>query len=89
MKISVAIPVYNVKRYLKKCLDSVLEQSYRNYEIILVDDKSTDGSLEICEQYTARHPDRITLIAKEHNEGVDKARFTALNYAFANNMGGV
>lgn len=88
MKISVIIPVYNAKRYLKKCLDSVLEQSYRNFEIILVDDKSTDGSLEICKQYTARYPDRITLIAKEHNEGVDKARFTALNFVFANSMWG-
>lgn len=88
MKISVVIPVYNVQRYLKKCVDSVLAQSYQDYEIILVDDKSTDGSLELCKQYATQYPDRITLIAKERNEGVDKARFSALNVVFASNRWG-
>ena len=47
--ISVVIPVYNVKNYLKRCVDSLLNQKYNDYEIILVDDGSTDGSGELCD----------------------------------------
>lgn len=89
MKISVVIPVYNVRRYLKKCIDSVINQTYDNFEIILVDDKSTDGSVEICRQYKSKYPYKIVLIEKEKNEGVDKARFTGINHAIQNNIGGV
>lgn len=72
MDISVIIPVYNVEQYLKKCLDSVLAQSIKNYEIILVDDGSTDSSGYICDQY-ASTDDRITVIHK-HNGGLSDAR---------------
>lgn len=88
MRISVVIPVYNVRRYLKKCINSVINQTYDNFEIILVDDKSTDGSVEICRQYKSKYPDKIVLIEKEENEGVDKARFTGINYALQNNIWG-
>ena len=47
-KISIIVPVYNVERYLNRCLDSIINQTYNNIEIILVNDGSTDNSLEIC-----------------------------------------
>ena len=50
-KVSVIIPIYNVEKYLEKCLDSIIKQSYTNLEIILVNDGSTDSSREICLRY--------------------------------------
>ena len=50
-KISVIIPVYNVEKWLNKCVDSILAQSYENFEVILVNDGSTDKSGDICDQY--------------------------------------
>lgn len=71
-KISVIIPVYNVEKYLKRCLDSVINQAYKNLEIILVDDGSSDGSSDICDKY-AKKDNRITVFHKE-NAGVSSAR---------------
>ena len=51
MLISVIVPVYNTRQYLSACLDSILNQTYKNIEVVLVDDGSTDGSLEICMDY--------------------------------------
>ncbi len=48
-KISVIVPVYNVKLYLHKCVDSILNQTYQNIEVLLIDDGSTDGSSDICD----------------------------------------
>lgn len=74
MKISVVIPVYNVKDYLPKCIDSVLAQSFSDYEIVLVDDGSTDGeSGAICDRYGQEHPGCIRVIHKE-NGGLGDAR---------------
>lgn len=70
--ISIIITVYNVERYLWTCLDSVLAQTYRNMEVILVDDGSTDLSPEICDSYADRDT-RIKVIHKE-NEGAPRAR---------------
>ena len=52
--VTVIIPVYNVEEYLRQCLDSVLAQTYKNLEVILVDDGSTDSSIKICQEYCDR-----------------------------------
>ena len=76
--ISVIVPVFNTYRYLKKCISSVLSQTYTDFELILVNDCSTDQSLSICE-YFAKIDKRVKVINKAQNEGVDKARFSGLD----------
>lgn len=76
---SVIVPAYNVESFLKKCLDSIASQSCPNYEVILVDDGSTDGSGEICDRYAAQYP-QWKVIHKE-NGGLSAARNTALDMA--------
>ena len=61
---SIIVPVYNVEDYLSQCLDSILEQRYSNYELILINDGSTDSSLEICKKYQKIYS-RIILIDKK------------------------
>ncbi|MDA3054605.1 MULTISPECIES: glycosyltransferase family 2 protein [unclassified Campylobacter] len=75
--ISIIIPVYNVEKYLKECLDSVTNQTYKNLEIILVDDGSTDKSGEICDEF-ARQDSRIKVIHQK-NQGQAAARNRALD----------
>ncbi|MGM9600387.1 MAG: glycosyltransferase family 2 protein [Faecousia sp.] len=75
--ISVIIPVYNVEKYLQRCLDSVIEQTYKNLEVILIDDGSTDHSGEICDDYAAKDV-RIHVIHQE-NQGVSAARNKGLD----------
>lgn len=70
--LSVIIPIYNAEKYLRPCLDSVLRSSYPHFELILVNDGSTDGSLAVCEEYAARDS-RIRLFSQE-NGGVSSAR---------------
>lgn len=65
-KISIIVPVYNVERYLKKCVDSILLQTYNNLECILIDDGSTDRSSSICDEYTAKDS-RIKVIHKDNS----------------------
>lgn len=72
MKISVVVPVYNVELYLRQCLDSIINQSYSNLEIILVDDGSEDQSLKICEDFASKDS-RIKVIHQK-NAGVSVAR---------------
>ena len=72
VEVSVIIPVYNVRKYLRRCIESVLDQNFDNYEIILVDDGSTDGSEEICDLYKNKH-DRVRVYHKE-NGGLSDAR---------------
>ena len=57
MKFSIVIPVYNVKEYLDECITSVLNQTFKDFEIILVDDGSLDGSENICDLYSKKYPE--------------------------------
>lgn len=75
-KISVVIPVYNVEKYLSECLDSVVNQTYKNLQIILVDDGSTDFSGKICDVY-AEKDNRITVVHQK-NAGAGAAKNTGL-----------
>lgn len=77
--LSIIVPVYNVKLYLEECIDSLLEQYYKNCEIIIVDDGSTDGSFEICENLLLKDS-RIKVI-HQANEGLPAARNTGLKHA--------
>jgi glycosyltransferase involved in cell wall biosynthesis len=78
VKISVIIPVFNVEKYLRRCLDSVLAQTFTGFEIIIVDDCSPDASPEICEEY-AKKDGRITVIHNPHNKGLPQARKIGLD----------
>lgn len=75
--ISVIVPVYNVENYLQECLGSILSQTYQHLEIILVDDGSTDGSGQICEDYASR--DSRIRVYHQVNTGVSAARNLALS----------
>lgn len=75
--ITVIVPVYNVEKYLNKCVDSIINQTYQNLEIILVDDGSTDRSGTICDAYATKDS-RIVVIHKE-NGGLSDARNAALD----------
>ncbi|MEL7647197.1 MAG: glycosyltransferase [Sedimentibacter sp.] len=77
--VSVIVPVYNVEKYLSRCLDSILSQTMRDIEIILVNDGSKDSSLEICRSY-AEKDSRIVVIDKK-NEGVSVARNAGIDAA--------
>lgn len=80
MKFSVLIPVYNVEEYLEECIESVLTQDVDDYEIVLIDDGSTDRSGQICDEYQAKYPSKFTVVHKE-NEGLLMARRDALKLA--------
>ncbi len=77
---SIIIPIYNVEKYLADCLESILSQSYQNYEIICVNDASTDNSLEILSHY-AKKTNKIRIINNERNEGLSVSRNKALKIA--------
>ena len=83
--ISVIVPVYNAKEFLEECVSSIIQQSYTNLDIILVDDGSTDGSGELCESLKKKDS-RIKVIHKE-NGGVSSARNKGLSIATGNFIG--
>lgn len=66
MKLSVVVPVYNVKKYLRQCIESILDQSFKNIELILIDDGSTDGSDMLCDEYVYKDK-RVKVFHNEHN----------------------
>jgi len=79
-KVSVIIPIYNVEQYLEKCLDSVINQTYKNLEIICVNDCSSDNSLEILKKYTASDK-RIQIVNRIQNGGSSATRHSGLDVA--------
>ena len=85
-KISVIIPVYNVKDTLKRAVDSVLNQTYPEIEIILSDDGSTDGSSAMCDEYAAKYPEKIRVI-HDKNGGLSAARNRAMKLVSGRYMG--
>lgn len=76
--VTVIVPVYNVEKYVKTCIESIINQTYENLEIILVNDGSTDSSLEICKSY--EYDKRIKVINKK-NEGLSSARQAGIDHA--------
>lgn len=80
--VSVIIPIYNVENYLSECIESVRKQSYKNLEIILVNDGSTDNSLKICKKY-AKMDERIRII-NQKNSGLSAARNSGIEAAKGN-----
>ncbi len=77
--ISVIVPIYNTEKYLKKCIDSIISQTYTNLQIILVNDGSPDNSIEICNEY-AKKDARIVIVNKQ-NGGLSSARNAGLGVA--------
>jgi len=80
-KISVIVPVYNSERCISKCIESILSQTFNNFELLLVDDGSTDNSCEICTFYS--NIDERVKVIKKQNGGVSSAR----NLGLKNSVG--
>lgn len=78
-KISIIVPIYNVETYLRDCMETIINQTYKEIEIILVNDGSTDSSLEICNEYAEKN-DKIKIVSKK-NGGLSDARNVGLEYA--------
>ncbi len=70
MLFSICVPVYNAQSYLRSCIDSILSQSFQDYEIVLVEDGSTDGSKELCDQLVQENPAKIRVIHNPENMGL-------------------
>lgn len=75
---SIIVPVYNVEEYLAQCLQSLLHQTFEDYDIVVVDDRSKDDSLKIAQSYARRYPDKIRLIEHAVNKGLGGARNTGI-----------
>ncbi|MBU7454891.1 glycosyltransferase family 2 protein [Leuconostoc fallax] len=78
MLISIIVPVYNVEKYIADCLESIAKQSYQNIEVIIVNDGSTDNSIQICKDYAEK--DKRFKIITQKNQGLSAARNTGMNY---------
>lgn len=76
--VSIIVPIYNVEKYLRDCVDSILNQTYKKIEVILVDDKTPDDSGSIADKY-ANKDTRVKVIHKQQNEGLNMARATGFN----------
>lgn len=81
MRFSIIIPVYNVERYIRKCMESIMNQTFRDYEVIVVDDESPDNSMRIVEEFASSYPGMVTMIHQKNtrqggarNRGVREAK---------------
>lgn len=86
MKLSIIVPVYNAERYLRECLDSLAAQTVDDYEVILINDGSKDGSLSIAESYVNRFPERFRVLTVE-NGGQGRARNIGIGMARGDYLG--
>lgn len=77
-KVAVIVPFYNSEPYFERCLDSLVDQDYENYEIYLIDDRGPDGSLEIARRYREKYPGLIRIIQNEANIGQGRSRMKAV-----------
>ena len=72
-KVTIIIPVYNAEKTVSKCIDSILNQTNKNYQVLLINDGSKDNSLKVIKEYEKNYPEHIKVISKE-NEGVVATR---------------
>ena len=79
-KVSVVVPIYNVEKYIKKCMDSLVNQTLQEIQIIFVNDGSTDESGNIAKEYASKYPNKIIYLEKE-NGGLSDARNFGMRYA--------
>lgn len=79
MKVSILVPVFNAEKYLRKCLDSIVNQTYKDLQVVIVDDGSTDSSPAICDEYSERY--KFLEVYRQFNEGVAAARNALLDHA--------
>ena len=84
-KISIIVPIYNVEKYLDRCIESIVGQTYKNLEIILIDDGSPDNCPQMCDEW-AKKDDRIKVVHKE-NGGVSLARNKGMDIATGTYIG--
>lgn len=83
--VSIVVPIYNAEKYLSRCIESILNQTYDNLQVILVNDGSTDNSLEICMFY--KNKDKRITVVNKNNEGVAKARNLGIEMSEGNYIG--
>ena len=81
--VSIIVPVYNAEKHLRRCVESILQQTYTNFELLLIDDGSTDSSGQICDGYAVA--DSRVKVFHKTNGGVSSAR----NYGLLRNRGGI
>lgn len=80
-KVSVIIPVYNVEEYLERCLNSIFHQTYKDYEVICINDCSPDGSEKILNKFQAKYPSCFQVLKNEHNIGLGRTRERGIRHA--------
>ena len=80
-KVSVIVPIYNVEKYIRRCLDSIIAQEYGNMEIICVDDCGQDTSMEIVAEFQKKYPDKVIIVRNPENMGLGAARDAGMKAA--------
>ena len=79
-KVTIIIPVYNAEKYIEKCLDSILNNTYKNIEVILINDGSKDNSQKILNEYQKKYPDSL-IVKEQENKGPAETRNEGLKLA--------